>query len=111
MQHAKYLGNGLAVIDFTSRAGNVHTSYKSDGKWERELFIESSSFAASALTGTVVVNVGVAMLGFIMVATPIGWVGLVVGGAVVAGAAAASIEMNNQNETLVRSSNLQPFCL
>jgi hypothetical protein len=35
-------------------------------------------------------------LGFLMVATPIGWVGLVVGGVAVAGtAAAASIGMNS----------------
>lgn len=95
-QHARFLGNGLAVIDFTSRIGNVHTSYQSGGVWERELFIESSSFAASALTGISVVNAGVSALGFLMVATPMGWVGLVVGGVAVAGVtAAASIGMNN----------------
>jgi len=32
-QHAKFLGNGLAVIDFTSRIGNIHNEYKSDGEW------------------------------------------------------------------------------
>jgi hypothetical protein len=95
-QHAKFLGNGLAVIDFTSRVGNVHNEYKSGGEWERKLFIESSSFAVSALTGTAVVNVGAAALSLIVVATPIGWVGLIVGGVAVAGTAvAASIGMNN----------------
>lgn len=95
-QHAKFLGNGLAVIDFTSRVGNIHNEYKAGGEWERELFIESSSFAVSALTGTAVVNVGAAALGLLVVATPIGWVGLIVGGVAVAGtAAAASIGMNN----------------
>ncbi|MFN3882145.1 MAG: hypothetical protein ACK4L8_12030 [Nitrincola lacisaponensis] len=94
--HTKFLGNGLAVIDFTSRVGNIHNEYKSGGEWERELFIESSSFAASALAGTAVVNAGVAALGILVVATPIGWVGLVVGGIAVAGTAAtASIAMNN----------------
>lgn len=95
-RHAKFLGNGLAVIDFTSRIGNVHNSYQAGGNWERDLFVESSSFVASALTGTAVVNAGAAALGFLVVATPIGWVGLVVGGVVVAGAAAAgSIAMNS----------------
>ena len=92
-QHAKFLGNGLAVIDFTSRVGNVHTRYKSGDEWERELFIESSSFAASAISGSLAVKAG---LGLLMVATPVGWVGLIVGGLAVAGAAATtSIVVNN----------------
>lgn len=95
-QHAKFLGNGLAVIDFSSRIGNISNEYKAGGQWERELFIESSSFAASAITGTAVVNAGAAALGFLVVATPIGWVGLIVGGVAIAGVAAAgSIAMNN----------------
>ncbi|MCW8935337.1 MAG: hypothetical protein OQK98_11490, partial [Gammaproteobacteria bacterium] len=94
-KQAKYLGNGLAVIDFTSRVGSIHNNYKADGEWERELFIESSSFATSAVAGTVAINVGSAALGLIMVATPIGWVGLIIGGAIVAGTAAAvSIGVN-----------------
>ncbi|WP_255550361.1 hypothetical protein [Moritella sp. 28] len=100
-QYTKFLGNGLAVIDFGSRVGNIHNSYKAGGNWEREMFIESSSFALSAITGTAVVNAGSAALGFLMVATPIGWVGLIIGGVAVVGvavvgvAAAASIGMNN----------------
>lgn len=95
-QHARFLGNGLAVIDFSSRIGSIHTNYKAGGNWERELFIESSSFAASAITATAAVNVGGAALGFLMVATPIGWVGLIIGGVVVAGVAAtASLTVNN----------------
>lgn len=95
-QHAKFLGNGLAIIDFTSRVGNIHNEYKSGGEWERELFIESSSFVASALTGTAVVNAGAAALGFLLIATPVGWVGLIVGGIAIAGTAAtASIAMNS----------------
>lgn len=94
--HAKFLGNGLAVINFAGKTGNVHNSYQAGGHWEKELFIESSSFAASALTGTAVVNAGGAALMFLMVATPIGWVGLIIGGIAVAGTAAvASIGMNN----------------
>ncbi|UTA48659.1 hypothetical protein L1F30_03730 [Simiduia sp. 21SJ11W-1] len=95
-QHAKVLGNGLAVIDFTSRIGNIHNEYKAGGEWERELFIESTSFAASAGAGILTVHAGTAALGLLMVATPIGWVGLIVGGLAVAGAAAtASIAVNN----------------
>jgi hypothetical protein len=96
-QHAKFLGNGLAVIDFTSRIGNIHNSYQTGGGWERDLFIESSSFAASAITGVVAVNVGTAALTLLVVATPVGWVGLVIGGAAVAASAAgASIWANGQ---------------
>lgn len=95
-QHAKFLGNGLAVIDFTSRVGNVHTSYKSGGEWERDLFIESSSFALSAGIGIAAVNVGTAALGLVIAATPIGWVGLIIGGVAIAGtAAAASVGVNS----------------
>ena len=57
--------------------------------------LESSSFALSASAGVAAVNVGSAALGFLMVATPIGWVGLIIGGAVVAGVAAgASMGVN-----------------
>jgi hypothetical protein len=85
-QHAKFLGNGLAVIDFTSRVGSIHNEYKAGGEWERELFVESSSFAFSAVAGSLAVKAG---LGLLMVATPVGWVGLIVGGVAVAGTAAA----------------------
>jgi len=85
---AKLLGNGLAVIDFASRVGNIQNSYNAGENWERELFIESSSFVASATTGIMTANVGAAALGFLMVATPIGWVGLIIGGVAVIGVAA-----------------------
>lgn len=95
-QHAKFLGNGLAVIDFTSRVGNIHNEYKAGGEWERELFIESSSFALSAGIGIAAVNVGTAALGIVIAATPVGWVGLIVGGVAIAGtAAAASMGVNS----------------
>ncbi len=91
-QHAKFLGNGLVVIDFTSRVGNIHNEYEAGGEWERELFIESSSFAASAVAGTIAVKAGLAIL---MVATPVGWIGLIAGGVAVAGAAAATSMATN----------------
>ncbi|WP_404338580.1 hypothetical protein [Pseudoalteromonas mariniglutinosa] len=95
-KHAKFLGNGLAVVDFGSRVGNIHNSYKAGDNWQREMFIESTSFVASAATGIGVVNAGATALTFLVVATPVGWVGLIVGGLAVAGtAAAASITANN----------------
>ncbi|WP_077343551.1 hypothetical protein [Pseudocolwellia agarivorans] len=94
-KYAKVLGNGLTIIDFGSRVGNIQNSYKAGGNWEREMFIESSSFAASATVGIGAVNAGAAALTFLMVATPVGWVGLIVGGLVVAGVAASSSIMTN----------------
>ncbi len=54
------------------------TVIKADGDWERELFIESSSFAASGIMGLIAAKAGTAALTFFVVATPIGWVGLIV---------------------------------
>ncbi len=89
-RYAKLLGNGLAVIDFGGRIGNIRNSHQAGGEWEKQLFIESSSFVVSAATGVATAKVGAAALTLLIVATPVGWVGLVVGGAVVAGAAAAA---------------------
>ena len=96
---AKLLGNGLAIIDFGSRIGNIKNSYDAGGNWERDLFIESSSFALSAATGVAAINFGSAALSFLLVATPVGWVGLIVGGIAVAGVAAgASIWVNDKTK-------------
>ena len=95
-RHAKLLGNGLVILNVAERMGNIKTSYQAGQNWERELFIESGSFVASAVTGTVLANVGASALTFLMIATPVGWVGLIVGGLVVAGVAAGgAISMNN----------------
>ncbi len=94
-QHAKYLGNGLAVIDFGSRVGNIHNAYQAGGNWEREMFIESSSFALSAAVGTGAIAVGNTALTLLIAATPVGWVGLIVGGLVVAGVAASASIVTN----------------
>ena len=99
-QKAKLLGNGLVVIDFGSRIGNIRNSYQAGENWERELFIESSSFAASATIGITAVNVGNATLGFLMVATPVGWVGLVVAGLTVA---VMSAGVSNAVEHLIKN--------
>jgi len=85
-KYGKALGTGVVAIDFASRIGNVQITYKADGNWERELFVESSSFTLSALAGTATAKAGVA---FFVVATPVGWVGLIVL------AAAASMGINH----------------
>lgn len=79
-KHTKYLGGGLAVIDFGNRVGNVQNSYAEGENWERELFIESFSFATSAGVAYATTGIGSFALGFLAVATPVGWVGLIVGG-------------------------------
>jgi len=94
-KYGRFLGNGLVVIDFTTSVGNIHNSYQSGANWERELFIESSSFAASATAGALGGYAGGAALSFLMVATPLGWAGLIIVGIVVASAVAgASISAN-----------------
>ncbi|WP_404361885.1 hypothetical protein [Marinobacter sp.] len=95
-RYATHLGNGLAVIDFGSRAGRIHTSYVGGGNWEREMFIETSSFALSTIAGTITAKAGLLAMGLVVAATPIGWVGLIATGVGIAGAAAgASISVNN----------------
>jgi len=41
-------------IDFGSRIASIHNEYEAEGDWERELFIESSSFAVSTYAGITV---------------------------------------------------------
>lgn len=60
------------------------------------MFNESLSFAMSAATATIVAKAGTGALAFLIVATPVGWVGLIVGGAIVIGAAATTIVVNDQ---------------
>ena len=91
-RYAKFLGNGLTLIDFTSRIWNVHNSYQTGENWERELFIESSSFALGALAGSSIAKAG---LGILFIATPAGWAGLIVGGLAVAGVSAAGALTTN----------------
>ncbi|MBI3561648.1 MAG: hypothetical protein HY080_08040 [Gammaproteobacteria bacterium] len=56
------------------------------------MFVESSSFATSAIIGEGVAEVGLLLL----MATPVGWVGLIVGGVVIAGTAAAAAYGSNE---------------
>ena len=52
--------------------------------------MESSRFAASAVAGGGVAKAGAFGLGLIMLSTPVGWVGLVVGGLVIVGCSVAA---------------------
>ena len=74
---------------------HIHDSYKAGGNWYREMFVESSSFAASAITGILVAGGGSAIveaaLAASVIATPAGWVLAIVGLSVAAAAAATSI--------------------
>ncbi|MEJ2633577.1 MAG: hypothetical protein P8014_20090 [Acidihalobacter sp.] len=89
----------MAVIDFGSRVGDIYTDYKAGGNWEREMFVQSLSFTMTALTGSIATSVGMYALGFVVALTPIGWVGLVIGGLIVAGVAATgSVGVNNLSE-------------
>ena len=92
-QHAKGLGNGLAVIDFGSRAGQVHTSYQAGGNWYRDLFIQSTGFTLGAAAGSLSLKGGLLLL---TAFTPAGWVGLVVAGTAVAvGIAGSGMAMDH----------------
>jgi len=91
-RHAKVLGNGLAVIDFGTRIGRVHTSYLAGDNWNREMFTQSLSFATSAAASIGAIKGGLVLLA---VFTPAGLVGLVVAGAAVAlGAAGTAVATN-----------------
>jgi hypothetical protein len=99
-KYGRYFGNGLAVIDFGSRVSHIHDSYKAGGNWYREMFVESSSFAFSAIGGLTVVGAGSAIaeasLAAFVAATPAGWILIVVGIGVAAAAAATSILIDNK---------------
>ncbi|MFV8783969.1 hypothetical protein ACNKU7_16235 [Microbulbifer sp. SA54] len=94
-QYTTLLGNGLAVIDFGSKAGRVHSSYKAGGNWEKDLFIESSRFAASAGAGVIAAKAGLALF---MFATPVGWAAVIAGGLIIAGTATISITADRHFE-------------
>jgi hypothetical protein len=85
-RHAKILGNGLAVVDFGSRAGTVHNAYAAGENWHREMFVQSASFTAGGIASVVGVKGGLALLA---VFTPAGLVGLIIGGLAIAGTTAA----------------------
>jgi hypothetical protein len=105
-RYAKFLGNGLAVIDIGSRIGNVANTYQIGGDWHRETVAETFSFAASAGTGAAIATAGGAAITFLLVATPVGWAGLVLvtGGVLVATASAGgSMVAGDAMKSLVNS--------
>ena len=93
-EYGKFLGNGLAVIDFGSRVGNIHNSYKAGENWERQMFIESTSFAASSSIGIVTAGAGGSALICLTALTPPGWVLIIagIGVAIAAGTATTRID-------------------
>jgi hypothetical protein len=93
-KYARFFGQGLVVIDFGSRVGHVHNSYQAGDNWEREMFIESTSFAAGAATGSIISVAGGSALFCIAALTPPGWVLIISGVGVGVMAAGASIKMN-----------------
>jgi len=89
-KYARYLGNGLIAIDFGTRVGHIHNEYRAGGHWERELFIESLSFAASTIAGTITASLGAYSLSLAVTPTPLGWVLLVTAGIAAAGLSATT---------------------
>ena len=59
---ARYLGNGVAAIDFGSRASDIYDEYKDGGDWGRKMFVESTTFVATTATGSRLAFVGTAVL-------------------------------------------------
>jgi len=100
--YGKALGNGLIVIDVFTRAGNIHTRAQSGEDWYRQMFIESLSMGTSLYVGKVAVEAGIY---FLTVATPVGWVGLILAGAAIAGTAAAA-SMGTDHIAKQRGGNL-----
>ena len=97
-KYTQLLGNGLAVIDFTSRVGAIHNTYKAGGNWEKKMFVEGSGFAMGAITGAAMVKGGLALLAL---ATPAGWVYLIGAGiAITAAAATASMVADSQTKSV-----------
>ncbi|GAA6172195.1 hypothetical protein NBRC116592_18650 [Colwellia sp. KU-HH00111] len=78
--HAKFLTNNLAAIDFTSRSAGIINTAKYGGNWHKEMFVESSGFAAGGGMGILASRVGfglVSALPMVAALTPMGLVILV----------------------------------
>lgn len=88
------------MLDFSSRVGNIHNSYRANQDWEREIFIESLSFIGSAVGGSLVASAGTTALtgalSLVVAATPLGWAMLIIGDATVIGASAGASILANQ---------------
>jgi len=99
-KYAKLLGNGLVAFDFYNRANLVKNSYDNGGDWERDFFVESSSFVLSTLAGATTAS----SLSLLVFATPVGWVALVAGGLAIVGVSAyMSISVNNGTKVAANS--------
>ena len=94
-RHAKYGNRGLLAIDLGRRGLNVHATHEDGGDWHRQAFVESAGFSAGAWSAGVLAGSAAAALNLFVVATPVGWVllvvaGLAAAGVVMAGSASAS---------------------
>ena len=97
-----YLGNGLVLFDLHQRIARITSSYQDDQDWEREMFVESLSLGGSTVVGAASAAIGASAFTFVMVATPVGWVGLIVGGVVVTGAVVGTASTTILTDTIIK---------
>lgn len=76
---AHRLGHGLIAFEFVRRGAAVWNVYTEGGDWQREMYVEGPSFGLSVMASTLVTSMGVRALGYLVLATPGGWV-LIIGG-------------------------------
>ncbi|CCN35956.1 conserved hypothetical protein [Vibrio nigripulchritudo SO65] len=84
-KYAKVLGNGLAMIDFTSRGAGIYNTYKAGGNWTKEMAVQGAGFAVGGLTGIAMVKGALYLVPLI---TPFGLIALVATGVAVVAATA-----------------------
>ena len=84
-RYARYGNRGLLGIDLGRRVLNVHATHEDGGDWHRQAFVETVGFSAGAWSAGVLTASAVAALNLVVVATPVGWVLLVVAGLAAAG--------------------------
>jgi hypothetical protein len=98
-KYGKFFGNALVVINFASRVKEVRDNYEAGKDWNREMFVESLSFASSAWIGGAIADAGSAMaevaIACFLGATPAGWVLVVAGLGVAAVAAGVSVSIDH----------------
>ena len=75
----KFLGPGVVALDFGIRSADVGYTAAEGGYWEREMFTEYLSFAGGTAIGSLTAGLlGLGVAAF-LVATPAGWVMLLIG--------------------------------
>lgn len=76
-----HVGNSMIVLDAGIRAHGIYRTYQSGGNWQREAAVEATGFGIGGAIGIGVGQLTVAALTMGLVATPVGWVAIVVIGA------------------------------